>query len=654
MAENPIQRVFAEEHRVFHPTAEFTAKATISTMEEYRRLYEESIHSPETFWGRVAQDLHWYHTWTNVLDSSTAPLYKWFTGAKTNICYNAVDRNLRTKGNKAAIIFEGEPGEVRTYTYTQLHNEVCRFANTLLSQGVTRGDKVTIYMAFAPEAIFAMLACARIGAIHNVIFGGFASDAIRSRIQDCQSQVVIISDYAWRRGRVIPLKDNLDEALHECPFVRRVIVVRRDPHHEIPMKMDDSRDVWYHDVSRNQSTKHVAEEMDSEDMLFLLYTSGTTGTPKGIVHTTGGYMVGTYLSMKYIFDIKDTDVYWCTADIGWITGHSYVCYGPLINGATILLYEGAPNYPDEGRFWDIIERHQVSILYTAPTLIRACIKWGDHWPNSKDLSSLRLLGSVGEPINPEAWMWYHRVVGHERCPIVDTWWQTETGAIMITPLPGLTSTKPGSATLPFFGIEPMILEEEGSEHESNYGLLVIKQPWPSMLRGVYGNEERFRNGYFGKWEGKYYFTGDGCYKDADGYYWITGRVDDIVNVSGHRVSTAEVEGVLKQHEAVAESACIGIKDDLKGQGLACFVVLKTGESVGEKLRNSLKELVGHHIGRFVIPDRVIFVEELPKTRSGKIMRRLLKDIAEDRSFGNMATLQDSSILQDLKSKYDEK
>lgn len=622
-------------------------------MEEYKRLYEESIHSPETFWTKVAQELHWYHSWTQVLDTSTAPVFRWFTGGKTNICYNALDRNLRNRGNKAAVIFEGEPGEVRTYTYFQLYGEVCRFANTLVSLGVNRGDRVTIYMAFVPEALFAMLACARIGAVHNVIFGGFAADAIRSRVQDCHSEVVIISDYAWRRGRVISLKDNLDEALRDCPFVRKVLVVRRDLHHEIPIHMVDSRDVWYHEVSRNQPMRHSAVEMDSEEMLFLLYTSGTTGTPKGIVHTTGGYMVGTYLTMKYIFDIKDSDVYWCTADIGWITGHSYVCYGPLINGATVLMYEGAPNYPDEGRIWGIVERHHVTILYTAPTLIRACIKWGDQWPNSKDLSSLRLLGSVGEPINPEAWMWYHKVVGRENCPIVDTWWQTETGSIMLTPLPGITPTKPGSATFPFFGVEIKIFENESSETESNYGLLAITKPWPSMLRGIYNNPERFRNGYYGKWSGKYYFTGDGCFRDSDGYVWITGRVDDIVNVSGHRVSTAEVEGVVKQHQAVAESACIGIKDEVKGQGLACFVVLKQGERVSETLKNALKDLVGHHIGRFVIPDRVIFVDELPKTRSGKIMRRLLKDIAEDRSFGNMTTLQDTSILQDLKKKYDE-
>ena len=651
MAESHLQRVFEAELRLFSPTESFSAKAFVQTMDEYRRLYTESIDSPDSFWARAANDLHWFHPWRCVLDDQKAPFCRWFVGGTTNLCYNAVDRHVAVHGSKLALTFEGEPGDIRMYTYAQLLEEVCTFANVLLSQGVRKGDRVTVYMGCVPEAVFAMLACARIGAVHNVIFGGFAAGAVRSRMEDCNSDIVVCSDFAWRRGRMLPLKSIIDEAVRECPFVRKVIVVRRDPLVEIPIQMDLQRDVWYHDASNAQSHTHTAEPMDSEDTLFLLYTSGTTGTPKGIVHSTGGYMVAMYLTTKYALDLHSSDVYWCTADIGWNTGHGYVCYGPLLNGGTVLLYEGAPNYPDEGRLWDIIDRHNVSIFYTAPTLIRACMKWGDRWPNGKRLSSLRLLGSVGEPINPEAWMWFHTVIGHERCPIVDTWGQTETGAIIIMPLPGAIATKPGSATLPFFGVQPVIFIDEETETESDYGVLALKGSFPSMMRGIYGDEGRFRSMYYGKRGGKYYYTGDGAYRDADGYYWITGRVDDVVNVSGHRVSTAEIECILIQHPSVAESACIGVKDDLKGQTLACFVVLRTGEQPSESLTMSLKELVSRKIGRFLVPDRVMVVGELPKTRSGKIVRRLLKDIAESREFGSVVTLEDCTVLRDLKAKY---
>mgnify|MGYP001030554368 FL=1 len=632
----------------FPPPEGFKQRANIKSFEEYQSLYRESIQSPETFWSKIADELHWFSPWTSVLDESDPPFYKWFLNAKTNIAYNCLDRHLEDHENKTAIMFEGELGDTCSWTYMQVFQETCKFANTLLSLGLRKGDRVAIYMPLVPEAVFAMLACARIGAVHNVIFGGFAAESIRSRILDSTAKMVITSDGGYRRGKVLHLKDIVDEAVHGCDCVEKVLVVRRSQTELLPCQMTEGRDFWYHEVSSNKSSSHEAERMDSEDLLFMLYTSGTTGKPKGIVHSTAGYMIGTYLTTKYIFDIHDEDVYWCTADIGWITGHSYVVYGPMLNRATIFIYEGAPNYPNEGRFWELIEKHKVSVFYTAPTAIRTFMRWGDDWLTRRDLSSLRLLGSVGEPINPEAWMWYHNVVGQQKCPIVDTWWQTETGAIMISPLPGVTTCKPGTATLPFFGVDPVILTEEGEE--TDYGWLAIRKPWPSMLRGIYGNPERFKQGYFGHWEGKYYYTSDGAMKDSEGYYYIIGRLDDIVNVSGHRISTAELEGVLIEDPVVVEAAVIGVHHEIKGQGLVGFLIIKEG-SDGQSLVQRLNELVGNKIGRFSLLDKIVFVPELPKTRSGKIMRRLLRDIAEKRELGNITTLADPNVIEAIAKQF---
>jgi acetyl-CoA synthetase len=634
-----IVRPMIHETSKFPPPPDFTAQANIKAA-EYDAMYQQSISEPEVFWGEIARRLHWFQEWTDVLDTSDAPFFKWFVNGKTNLAYNCVDRHLPVHRDKTALIFEGEPGEVRRYSFGELHAEVCKFANTLSKLGVCKGDRVALYMTLVPEQVFAVLACARIGAVHNVIFGGFAIDSIRGRINDCEAKFVVTADGGWRRGRFISLKATIDEALEECPSVSKVLVVRRDISHAV--KWTEGKDFWYHEVSQDLSSEHDAVHMDAEDMLFLLYTSGTTGQPKGIVHTTGGYMVGAYTSAHYVFDLKATDVYWCTADVGWITGHSYVIYGPLLNAATVFIYEGAPNYPDEGRFWDLIEKHRVSVFYTAPTAIRTFIKWGDQWPSSKDLSSLRLLGSVGEPINPEAWLWYHNVIGGGRCPIVDTWWQTETGSIMITPLPGITTTKPGSATKPFFGVEVDVLTEEGEP--TDYGLLALKKPWPSMLRGIYGNPSRYVSNYWGKWGGKHYFASDAAIKDEDGYLWIIGRVDDIVNVSGHNISTAEMEGVLNGHQAVAESAVVGVPHEIKGSGLHVFVILKRTCEPSTQIIEDLNQLIGHKLGKFELPDRIIFVSDLPKTRSGKIIRRLLRDIAEGRELGSTATLNDPGVV----------
>ncbi len=641
----------SEEKRVFNPVEEFTRRAHISSMAEYRSLYKKSIRDPEKFWGTVAGELAWFKKWDKVLDETEAPYYKWFVNGKTNIAFNCLDRHLDSAiRNKAAIIWEGEPQDRRTLTYGQLSREVNLFANALKNLGIQRGDRVAIYLPMIPELAISLLACARIGAVHSVIFAGFSAEAIRDRVLDSESKLVITADGGWRKGNILPLKSIVDEALQDCECVKHVVVVRRGHSDAFTCHIKEGRDHWYHRIIDGVSAKCQAEAMDSEDMLFLLYTSGTTGKPKGIIHTTGGYMVYAYLSAKYVFDLRHEDVYWCTADIGWVTGHSYIVYGPLLNGATVFMYEGAPNWPDWGRFWKMIEDYSISIFYTAPTAIRAFMKWGEEWPGKYDLSSLRLLGTVGESINPEAWMWYHRVIGGEKCPIVDTWWQTETGGIMITPLPGCIPTKPGSATLPFFGIEAKVLSESGKEVEA--GMLSVCRPWPGMLRGVYGDKERYRQTYWSKWPGKY-FSGDGARKDSDGYFWILGRIDDVVNVAGHRIGTAELESVFVEHHAVAESAVIGIEHDMKGHCLVGFITLKEGKSATAHLEEELKDWAGKKIGRFAVPEKIIFAADLPKTRSGKIMRRLLRDIATGRALGNVSTLAEASVVEQLKVKYEE-
>ena len=585
------------------------------------------------------------------MDSSEAPKYKWFSGGKTNIAYNCLDRHLEgDRKNKTALIWEGEPGETKAFTFEELTKEVEKAANVLKELGVGKGDRVAIYLPMIPELATLTLACARIGAVHTVIFAGFSAESIKDRVLDCEAKLIITADGGWRRGKVLELKKIVDASLPGCDCVENVLVVKRFENKECVADMQEGRDVWFHDLYEKASDNCPAEEMEAEDMLFLLYTSGTTGKPKGIIHTTGGYMTYAYYTSKHVFDLKEDDVYWCTADIGWITGHSYILYGPLQNGSTIVMYEGAPNHPDFGRFWELVEKHKVTIFYTAPTAIRAFMKWGDEWPNKHDLSSLRLLGTVGEPINPEAWIWYHEVIGKEKCPIVDTWWQTETGGIMISPLPGAIATKPGSATKPFFGIDAAILDDDGNEADA--GLLAVRKPWPGMLRGIYGDEKRFKETYWSKWDG-FYFPGDGARKDKDGYFWIVGRVDDVVNVSGHRIGTAELESIMVENKSVAESAVIGVKHEIKGQGLVAFVTLKDGVEGTDELKEELNSAVIQKIGKFAKPERIIFSVDLPKTRSGKIMRRLLRDIAEGRALGNVTTLADSSIVDGLKSKYDE-
>lgn len=641
------------ENRKFHPSEAFQSRAHISGMDAYKKLYKESIENPEKFWDGVANELHWFQPWSKVMDDSEKPFFKWFVGGKTNLCYNCVDRHVNSAtGNKAAFIWEGEPGDTRTLTYRDLHREVQLFANVLKALGIGKGDSVAIYLPFTVDLAISVLACARIGAVHNVIFAGFSAESIRDRILDANSKLVITSDGGWRRGKVIALKDIVDEAVEGVEQIGKVLVVQRNPGQTpFPHRWNEARDVWYHQIVTTVPRTCPCEELDSEDMAFLLYTSGSTGKPKGIMHTVGGYMVYTYLTSKYVFDLHPEDVYWCTADIGWITGHSYIVYGPLQNAATVLIYEGAPNWPDNGRFWQLIEKYGVSIFYTAPTAIRAFMRWGDEWPQKYDLSSLRLLGSVGEPINPEAWMWYHRIIGYEKCPIVDTWWQTETGGILLTPLPGVTPTKPGSATLPFFGIDAAVIDASGQEVPS--GFLAIRNAWPSILRGVYGDAQRFKETYWSRWNGEYYFPGDGARRDEDGYFWVVGRVDDVVNVSGHRIGTAELESVFVEHSNVAESAVIGVPHELKGQGLVAFVLLKNGINESEELRKELNALVAKKIGKFAMPEKIIFSADLPKTRSGKIMRRLLRDIAEGRALGNVTTLADPSVIQSLKGKYTE-
>jgi acetyl-CoA synthetase len=608
----------------------------------------------EGYWAGWAEQLDWQTKWNKVLEWNP-PYAKWFLGGKLNASSNCLDRHLATRGDKIALIWEGEPGEVRKITYRELHAEVSRFASALKDLGITTGDRVAIYMPLIVEAVVAMLACARIGAIHSVVFGGFSADALRDRIQDAQAKLVITASSGYRRGTVVPLKKTTDAAVNDCSSIDHVVVVRRRAEDEVAMQ--DGRDVWYHDVMETAAAECEAVPVDSEHMLYMLYTSGSTGKPKGIVHTTGGYLTECYATCKWVFDLKEQDIYWCTADIGWVTGHSYVVYGPLSCGATVVIYEGAPDFPKKDRFWDIIERHKVSIFYTAPTAIRAFMKWGEDLPKAHDMSSLRLLGSVGEPINPEAWMWYQEHIGGGRCPIVDTWWQTETGSILITPLPGLVATKPGSATLPFPGIEAEILDQRGNRIEVGGGYLAITSPWPSMLRGIYNDPERYESQYWSKWPG-IYFTGDGAKRDKDGYFWLLGRVDDVINVAGHRIGTMEVESALVDHHWVAEAAVVGIHHEIKGTGIAAFVIVKESDRENalrdpQRFEQELKQHVADKIGAIARPEKILVTADLPKTRSGKIMRRLLRDIAEGRALGDVTTLADPSVVSNLKEKYEE-
>jgi acetyl-CoA synthetase len=644
-----IENVLREE-RSFPPPEGFRARARLNNEVTYHRMYRESIDDPEGFFGRVARELPWRKPWSRVLDWSGAPVARWFVGGELNASEVCLDQHLEARGDKPALVWEGEPGDTRTLTYAELHAEVCRFANVLTARGVKRGDRVAIYMPMIPEAAMAMLACARIGAAHSVVFGGFSAQALRERIEDGGCTAVITADGGWRRGAVLALKPQVDAAVEGLESVHTVLVVRRT---EQDVEWTEGRDCWYHELASEASTERRAESMGSEDLLFLLYTSGSTGKPKGIVHTTGGYLVGTYLTSRYVFDLQEDDVYWCTADVGWITGHSYIVYGPLANGATIVMYEGAPNAPHPGRFWELVQKHRVTVFYTAPTAIRAFMRWGDEHVTKHDLSSLRLLGTVGEPINPEAWMWYHRTVGQERCPIVDTWWQTETGGIMITPIPGVTATKPGSATRPFFGVDPAVVDEERNELGPNQGgYLVIRKPWPSMLRGIWGDEQRFRETYWDRFPGMY-MAGDGVRRDEDGYYWILGRVDDVLNVSGHRLSTMEIESALVSHPQVVEAAVVPQPDELTGQAICAFVTPAAGVEAGDELRAALAEHVSAEIGKLARPKTIRFAEALPKTRSGKIMRRLLRDIAAGvETTGDTSTIEDFAVLAQLRN-YDD-
>ncbi len=634
------------ENRVFPPPAEFSAKAHVKSLEQYEAMYKESIDDPEKFWATAARELDWFKSWDKVLDWNL-PSAQWFVGGQLNLSYNCVDRHaLGARAQKTALIWEGEPGEVRRLTYAELHVEVQKFASALKELGIKKGDRVAVYMGMTPELAIALLACARIGAIHSVIFGGFAANAIADRVNDSGCVAILTQDTSYRRGNEIQLKRTVDEALPGCPTVKHVVVYRRTG---TAVNMVGGRDHWWHDLVAKAAPECPAEPMDSEDPLYILYTSGTTGKPKGLVHTTGGYAVQTYLTSKYVFDLRDEDVYWCTADIGWVTGHSYVVYGPLQNGATVLMYEGAPNWPDFSRFWKIIDDHKVTVFYTAPTAIRAFIKWGDEHVEKHDLRSLRLLGTVGEPINPEAWMWYREKIGHNRCPIVDTWWQTETGAILIAPIPGAVPTKPGSATRPFFGIEPAVVTKEGhSVPPGSGGLLVVRKPWPSMARTVYGDPERYQQTYWSDVPGCY-FTGDGARQDADGYFWLMGRVDDVINVSGHRLGTMEVESALVAHSKVAEAAVVGRPDELKGQAIAAFVTLESGNEPTDALKDELRKWVSKEIGSLARPDDIRFTEALPKTRSGKIMRRLLRELATHGEIkGDTTTLEDFTVIAKLR------
>ncbi|HEY5213018.1 MAG TPA: acetate--CoA ligase [Acidobacteriaceae bacterium] len=641
------------EDRVFPPSAEFAAKAWIGSEAEYERIYAHSVNDPAGFWGEAAGEIEWFKTWDQVIDGSGAHT-KWFVGGKLNLSHNCVDRHAKgARKDKVALLWEGEPGEVRQMTYGELHGEVQRFANVLKSLGVKKGDRVAVYMGMCPELAIALLACARIGAVHSVIFGGFSARAISDRVNDSDCQVVVTQDVSYRRGGEVKLKQIVDEAMETCPGVRKMVVYQRAEKSAVEMKA--GRDVWWHEAMAAVEGECAAEWMDAEDPLYILYTSGTTGKPKGLVHTTGGYSVQTYLTSKYVFDLHDEDVFWCTADIGWVTGHSYVVYGPLQNGATVVMYEGAPNWPENDRFWKIVDDHKVTIFYTAPTAIRAFIKWGSEWVHKHDLSTLRLLGTVGEPINPEAWMWYHREIGKERCPIVDTWWQTETGAILIAPIPGAVATKPGSATRPFFGVVPEIVSNSGNGTDEivkpgQGGLLMIAKPWPAIARTIWGDAARYEKAYFSEMPGVY-FTGDGARCDADGYYWLMGRVDDVINVSGHRLGTAEIESALVGHRGVAEAAVVGRPHELKGQAIAAFVTLAEGHEPTEELKQELRQWVAKEIGSLARPDDLRFTQSLPKTRSGKIMRRLLRELAATGDVkGDTTTLEDFSTVAKLRER----
>ena len=641
------------ENRKFKPSAAFRKSAVIAD----DKAYAKAAKDPESFWAKQASSLTWFKPWKRVLDWKP-PHAKWFVGGKLNVSYNCIDRHIDSPlRNKAALVWEGEPGDRRTMTYWDLYVEVQKFANVMKKLGVKKGDRVAIYLPLIPEAAVAMLACTRIGAIHSVVFGGFSPESLRDRINDSRCKLLITADGGYRRGQVVPLKRNSDKAIEECPSIENVIVVLRRPGaggDEAFATMKEGRDHWWHRLMQEATADCEPEPMDAEDVLFILYTSGTTGKPKGIVHTTGGYLTGVAYTTKVVFDLKDDDVFWCTADIGWVTGHSYVVYGPLANGATAVIYEGAPDWPEKDRFWDICARLGVTVFYTAPTAIRAFMKWGDKHPKKHDLSRLRLLGSVGEPINPEAWMWYHETIGGKRCPIVDTWWQTETGGIVISPLPGITATKPGSATTPLPGYSAALLDSNAKEIKVGGGLLALTKPWPSMLRTIWGDDKRYVDTYFTKWKGRkdLYFPGDGAKRDKDGYYWILGRVDDVLNVAGHRIGTMEVESALVEHPSVAEAAVVGKTHELKGQALAAFVTLREGRHASPALRDELREFVAEKIGAIARPDDVLFSADLPKTRSGKIMRRLLRDIAEGRALGDTTTLADPNVVASLKDQYE--
>ncbi len=647
---NPIEGpldVLLKEDRTFPPRQDFIEQANASDPAIYKRAEEDF----EAYWAAWAEELHWFEGWQQVLEWSP-PHAKWFLGGKLNVSYNCLDRHLSSpRRNKAALIWEGEPGDTRTLTYWDLHREVSKFSNVLRTLGVGRGDRVAIYLPMIPEAVVAMLGCTRIGAVHSVVFGGFSPESLADRITDAKAKVLVTAEGGYRRGKIVPLKVNADKAVSSCPTIENVVVVARDGGGEwrTGAQMTEGRDHWYHDLMSHASSVCEPETMDAEDPLYILYTSGTTGKPKGVVHTTGGYLTQVYATTKVVFDLKDDDVYWCTADIGWVTGHSYIVYGPLACGATQIMYEGAPDWPDRGRFWELCEKYGVTVFYTAPTAIRAFMGWGTEWPGRHDLSQLRLLGSVGEPINPEAWMWYHQVIGGGNCPVVDTWWQTETGAILITPLPGITTTKPGSATRPFPGVFASVRDNSGEQVSA--GFLCIDRPWPSMLRTIYGDDERYRTTYWSKWDGMY-FPGDGAKEDEDRYLWILGRVDDVLNVAGHRIGTMEVESALVDHPAVAEAAVVGKTHAIKGQSIAAFVTLIGGYEPSEELADELRAHVSEKIGAIARPEKILFSAELPKTRSGKIMRRLLKDIAEGRTLGDTTTLADPSVVKFLQQRYE--
>jgi acetyl-CoA synthetase len=648
MSESGSLEALLDENRRFPPPEAFCAAANFSDPAIYERAGEDR----EAYWAEWAGRLEWFEPWSAVLEWNP-PYAKWFLDGKLNVSHNCLDRHVDAgHGDREALIWEGEPGDARTYTYRELLDQVCRFANALKALGVGKGDRVTIYLPMIPEAVVAMLACTRIGAIHSVVFGGFSPESLADRNNDAEAKVLVTADGGWRRGSVVPLKQNADEALARSPTIEHVVVVRRggELSDQVEADMQEGRDRWYHDLVAAEPATCPPERMDAEETLFILYTSGTTGKPKGVVHTTGGYLTQVYATTNAVFDLQDDDVYWCTADVGWITGHSYIVYGPLANGARVLMYEGAPDTPDRGRFWQICEKYGVTVFYTAPTAIRAFMKWGESWPGKSDLSKLRLLGTVGEPINPEAWVWYHKFIGGAHCPIVDTWWQTETGAIMITPLPGITETKPGTATLPFPGVEATILNDAGEERSAGY--LAITSPWPSMLRTVWGDDERFKNTYWSKWKDTY-FPGDGAKRDEDGYFWILGRVDDVLNVAGHRIGTMEVESALVDHPSVAEAAVVGKKHEIKGEAIAAFVILKEGYSASDELLTELRDHVGKKIGAIAKPEMIVFTADLPKTRSGKIMRRLLRDIAEGRTVGDTTTLADPAVVRALQEQHEE-